>query len=62
MASIEAYHFVSYVQHFIQHPAISLIPHAEDIFGDHSVGFDAKCQLLIILTELVKYLRQNVNY
>ena len=60
MAILEAYHFVSYVQNFIQHPTIRLTPYAEEIIGDHSVGFDATGQLLIILPELVKYLRKKV--
>jgi hypothetical protein len=61
MAIIEAHHSVSHVQNFIQHPALRLTPHAEEIIGDHSVGFDATGRLLIILPELVKYFGKRGN-
>jgi hypothetical protein len=38
-----------------------LTPNAGEISGDHQCGFDITCQLLIIYSAFVKYLRQNGN-
>ena len=36
-------------------------PYAEEITGDHELGFDSAGQLLIIYSPFVKYLRRNGN-
>ena len=57
----EAYHLANYLQTFIQQPAASVIPYAEEIIRYLQCGSDATSQLLIIYSAFVEYLRRNGN-
>jgi hypothetical protein len=54
----ETYHFVKYIQNYIQHPTVKFNFICREIIAGHDVDFDATDHLPVTYSAFVKYLKK----